>query len=120
MRQGIRAQDAARMLLRLMVRGMRTPGDRGAAMNDRMMFGPMVQNLIHTCAAKGMNDTGTNPSPQAQHLATAAARAGFRAAIMEVAYAMESLNNNPDIRNKYDYNRGLDEILQKYLDEIGE
>lgn len=85
-----------------------------------MMFGPMVQNLIHTCAAKGMNDTGTNPSPQAQHLATAAARAGFRAAIMEVASAMGNLIQNPDVRDKYDYNRGLDQILQNYLDEIGE
>lgn len=89
-------------------------------MNDRMEFGPMVQNLIHACAAKGMQVTRTNPSPQAQHLSTEAAKAAFKAAIMEVAYAMESLNTNPDVRDKYDYGRGLDQILQNYLDEIGE
>lgn len=71
--------------------------------------------FVQGAAADAMGHTRTNPNPQAQNLATTAARNGFRAGVREMLEALEYFIDDDGIETPNDLYEALKQVGNEYL-----
>lgn len=89
--------------------------DKKTAGHLRMLAQEEKWSVIRSAVAEAMNNTSTNPTPQAQFLATAAAKAGFEegiaAALATFAMIRQFSNDAGELGKAF-----MDE-MDRFLDE---